>query len=82
MNSQEREQLKVANDLQEILGERYRVYYDDGESCLTRIYYIARNGLYILVKEVPNSSLHKGINIWDFMLSQEQSYELNAKNLL
>lgn len=82
MYSLERKQQKVANDLQEILGDRYRVYFDDLESGLTRIYYIAKNEQRILTKEVPNTSLHKNINIYDFMLSREQTAELFAKKLL
>lgn len=79
---QRSEQLKVANDLQRILGDKYVVRFDDCESCLTRVFYKTKNGEMILTKEVQNAEMHSGISITDFSLSNEQTMYLIATNNL
>lgn len=56
-------EIKYANELQNILGEGYKVNYDECESCMTRVYY--KN---ILVKEVKNCEMKSGMNISDFVV--------------
>ena len=62
------EEIRVANWLQDVLGNDYTVRYDDCESCLTRVYF---KPLGKVVAEVPNSELHAGISACDYMASYE-----------
>ena len=80
--TQRAEQIKVANDLQKILGNKYKVRYDDCESCLTRVLYTAKNGETLLVKEVPNTEMKSGLSVTDFELSRDQRMYLLATNNL
>lgn len=74
--------IKVAEKLQEILGGKYTVIFDDCESGLTRVFYKASNGEKILVKEVLNSEIKANIVISEFELSKEKRFELMAKGIL
>lgn len=76
------EQIEIANKLQSILGNKYTVKYDDCESCMTRVFYTAKNGQQIFVKEVPNAEMRSGISVTDFTLSREQRMYLIATNNL
>lgn len=81
-DSKRTEQQAVANKLQEILGNKYIVYFDDCESCLTRVFYKASNGEMILVKEVPNEYMKTDISITDFTLPRAKMYELFTRGIL
>lgn len=76
------EQIKIATRLQEVLGSKYIVRFDDCESCLTRVYYKAKNGEMIKTAEVPNTEMHSGLAINDFMLTRDKILELMATGSL
>lgn len=82
MTREEQEQMRISNDLQKILGDKYVVKFDDCESCLTRVFYKAKNGQMIFVKEVPNEEMKSGISITSFELSRDQKMYLLATNNL
>ena len=82
MTKEEQEQMRISNDLQKILGDKYVVKFDDCESCLTRVFYKAKNGQMIFVKEVPNEEMKSGISITSFELSRDQKMYLLATNNL
>ena len=82
MPREEQEQMRISNDLQKILGDKYVVKFDDCESCLTRVFYKAKNGQMIFVKEVPNEEMKSGISITSFELSRDQRMYLLATNNL
>lgn len=82
MTREEQEQMRISNDLQKILGDKYVVKFDDCESCLTRVFYKAKNGQMIFVKEVPNEEMKSGISITSFELSRDQRMYLLATNNL
>lgn len=82
MPREEQEQMRISNDLQKILGDKYVVKFDDCESCLTRVFYKAKNGQMIFVKEVPNEEMKSGISITSFELSRDQKMYLLATNNL
>lgn len=80
--TQREKQIKVANKLRMALGDRYIVEFDDCESCLTRVFYKAKNGQRILTKEVLNTEMKEELPITDFKLSREQTMYLVATNNL
>lgn len=82
MTREEQEQMRVANDLQKFLGDKYEVRFDDCESCLTRVFYKAKNGQMIFVKEVPNEEMKRGISITEFELTRDQRDFLFVTNNL
>lgn len=82
MTREEQEQMRISNDLQKILGDKYVVKFDDCESCLTRVFYRAKDGQMIFVKEVPNEEMKSGISITSFELSRDQRMYLLATNNL
>ena len=69
---------KIANWIQEVLGEDYEVRYDDCESCLTRIYYTP---LQKMIAEVPNSEMKSGIDATKFEASTADKAEAFARGL-
>lgn len=79
MNSKDKEQIKIAGFLQEILGRNYEVRYDDCESGFTRVYFKPLN---IMTAEVPNSEMHAGISTSDYEAKREHIYQALALNLL
>lgn len=70
--------MKNANRLQEMLGSKYVVLYDDCESCVTRVFYVCKDGSRILTSEILNDDLTSDINVYDFELSFEQRMMLIA----
>ena len=82
MTKEEQKQMIIANELQDILGDKYVVRFDDCESCLTRVFYRAKDGPMIFVKEVPNEEMKSGISITSFELSRDQRMYLLATNNL
>lgn len=68
-------EIAVANWLQTVLGDDYTVRYDEGESCLTRVYFKPLNKL---IAEVPNSEMRKGISAQDFEASKEDRFRAMA----
>lgn len=79
---QRREQQKNANKLQAALGDKYLVEFDDCESCLTRVFYKAKNGEMLLTKEVLNTEMKSNLSVTDFRLSKDQIAYLIATNNL
>lgn len=77
--SNRKEQIKIANFLQEVLGDHYTVRYDDCESGLTRVYYRPLN---IMTAEVPNSEMHAGISTAPYLASKNAIMEALARNLI
>ena len=79
MNNTEKEQIKIANFLQEILGRNYEVRYDDCDSGLTRVYFKPLN---VMTAEVPNSEMKAGISTLRFEATREHIYKALALNLM
>lgn len=79
MSNTEREQIKIAGFLQEILGRNYEVRYDDCDSGFTRVYFKPLN---IMTAEVPNDHIKAGINTSEFEAKREDVYKALALNLL
>lgn len=77
--AEEREQIKIAGFLQEILGSNYDVRYDDCESGLTRVFYKPFN---IMTAEVANSEMHAGISTAPYEAKREDIYKALALNLI
>ena len=73
------EQIKIANFLQEILGDNYSVRYDDCESGMTRVYF---NPLNIMTAEVPNEEMRDGISTSGFMADRNDIMKALALNLI
>ena len=79
MNNTEKEQIKIANFLQEILGRNYEVRYDDCDSGFTRVYFKPLN---IMTAEVPNSEIKAGISTARFEAKREDIYKAVALQLI
>lgn len=79
MNSNEKEQIKIAGFLQEILGRNYEVRYDDCDSGFTRVYFKPLN---IMTAEVPNIEMKAGISTLRFEATREHIYKALALNLM
>ena len=73
------DEIKVANWLQETLGDDYEVRYDDCESTLTRVIYKPLNKV---IAEVPNSEMHTGISTAPYIASREDVFKARAMGLL
>lgn len=76
------ESREAAKKLQKILGDKYEVRFDDCESGLTRIFYKAKNGQMIFIKEVPNGEMKSDLSVTDFALPREKIMMLLALNNL
>lgn len=77
--AEEREQIKIAGFLQEVLGKNYQVRYDDCESGFTRVYFKPLN---IMTAEVPNSEVHAGISTYNYEAKADHIYEAIARGLI
>ena len=75
----EREQIKVAMWLQEVLGSEYEVRYDDCDSGFTRVYFKPLN---IMTAEVLNSEMHTGISTAPYLVSQQDRARALALGLI
>ena len=73
------EQIKIANWLKSVLGEKYVVRYDDCESGFTRVIFKPLN---IVTAEVLNTELKSEISANDFALKGEELYKAIALNLV
>lgn len=79
MSNTEKEQIKIARFLQEILGRNYEVRYDDCDSGFTRVYFKPLN---IMTAEVPNSEMHAGISTSNYEAKRAHIYQALALNLM
>lgn len=65
--------IALAARLQDLLGEGYKVCYDQCESCMTYVYYKG-----YLVKAVPNEEINPHMSVYSFALDLGRRLAIDA----